>query len=360
LQQGTKAAKNATGYFKKDSILKTVGGAYDQGYYIYDTGSKLTYTATPKLPYKTNMTEFLNSSSMSATAKTIISSSFNAASWPDLIVQIDEGAYAPATASWTVPTAFIGDAASTLVINNTSTNATNIKLKSAGASVTDWVRDVEFTLPMEDIKFTGTFASRSIKFSAFSGSQYSPTVYANSAIYTPYGSAETTASLIGKVWGSGSVTIHPRGLYDWVEYGGYLMALGDDIDSTNTGSETPGGYVFSGKLDILHFPAGSVVASESFTARYAKTDTFMTGSAVQGTIYFVSGSLSATGSSYWDNTFPGGQINTQDSGSHVFADATLSTAASEGIYVFAGSPSGSLVTIPNGIHRVPRFSGYKY
>ena len=356
LQQGAKASKKTGGSFNRESIIKSTD--YPGGYFIYDTGSGLSYTAIPKDPWKLDLTAFLNSSSLSAAAKTTLSSSFNSASWPDIVVQIDEADTAPATASWTVPTAFIGDAASTLQIINTSTNTTNLTLKSAGTYITGSVEQVEFTLPMETMSFTGTFASRSIKFSAFTGSDYSSAQYANSAIYTPHGSSQTTASIIGTIWGSGSFNSHPRGLYDHIEYEGYIKALGDGPDAI---------YAYSGKTPILHFATGSVVTSSVFSARYAVSDTSMSGAFVTGTVYYVSGSLTSTGSEhFWDNTLSDVLVNTQDSGSHLFADAGLTTPASEGIYKFAGltNPSGSLVIFPTSNiqtnPRVPRFSGQKY
>ena len=351
LQQGSKAAKKVGGFFKKDSILKS--DDYPTGFYIYDTASGLTYTATPKDDFKNDMTEFLNSSSLSSAAKSAISTSFNGTEFPSLVVQIDSGSFPAATASWDVPCAFIGDTAGALVTINNSTNSTNIKLQAAGVYISGSVSEVEFTLPIETMSFTGTFASRSLKFASFSGSEYTPVAFANSAIYTPHGQAQTTASIIGELFGSGSFYSHPRGLYDHVNHGGYLMALGDDI---NTGSN--GGYTYGGKLEVLHFPAGSTVASASFTNIYDKIDTNMTGSSS------ATGS-EADGSAYfWDNTLSETLINNQDSGSHVFADAELKTPAAEGIYTFSGATSASLVIFPTSniqaLPRVPRFSGFKY
>jgi len=377
LQQGAKASKVVGGFFNRESILTAPD--YPDGFFIYDTGSGLSYTGLVKANFKSDVQNFLASSSFSSAAKTQLSASFHATNHPDIIVQVDESGaksllpFSPATASWDVPCAFIGDSANGLVTVNNSTNSTNIKLKAAGVFVSGSIHEVEFTLPMETISFTGTFVSRSIKFASFTGSEYTPDQYANSAIYTPHGEAQTTASIIGEIFGSGSFKPHPRGLYDHVEHGGFLMALGDDI-LTGSNSASDGGYVYGGKLGVLHFPSGSVIASASFTNIYATTDTNMSGSSGSaGEIFFVSGSLSATGSTvdgsayFWDNTFPAGAgyiTNNQDSGSHVFADAELKTGAAEGIYVFSGSNSASLVIFPTSniqeFPRVPRFSGTKY
>jgi len=377
LQQGAKASKVVGGFFNRESILTAPD--YPDGFFIYDTGSGLSYTGLVKANFKSDVQNFLASSSFSSAAKAQLSASFEAVNHPDIIVQVDESGaksllpFSPATASWDVPCAFIGDSANGLVTVNNSTNSTNIKLKAAGAFVAGSVKEVEFTLPMETISFTGTFVSRSIKFASFTGSEYTPDQYANSAIYTPHGEAQTTASIIGEIFGSGSFKVHERGLYNHVEYGGFLMALGDDI-LTGSVTASDGGYEYGGKLEVLHFPSGSVVASASFTNIYATTDTNMSGSSGSaGTLYFVSGSLSATGSSFWDNTFPNGAgylTNNQNSGSHLFADALLKTPAAEGIYKISGSGtahqfvSGSLVLFPTSniqeFPRVPRFSGIRY
>ena len=63
LQQGAKASKNSTGFFNRDSIVTAPD--YPDGYYIYDTGSGLSYTAMERDRFKVDMTNFLNSSSLS-------------------------------------------------------------------------------------------------------------------------------------------------------------------------------------------------------------------------------------------------------------------------------------------------------
>jgi len=367
LQQGAKASKKAGGFFNRESILKSAD--YPGGFFIYDTGSGLSYTAMPKAEFKSDATNFLMSSSLSSTAKAQISASFNAQLFPDLVVQIDSSSYTgsvtgsgPATASWYVPCAFIGNGAGTLKTLDQSTNHTGIQLQAAGHYITGSVSNVEFTLPMETMSFTGTFESQSLKFASFTGSEYTSLTYESSSIYTPHGGTQTTSSIIGTIFGSGSNNIHPRGLYTWVDHGGYIKALGDGIDAI---------YDYGEKLDILHFPSGSVVTSSHFTARYDKLDTNMTGSSGSaGVVYYVSGSLTSTGSQaigFWDNTFNGtgsSQIaNNQDSGSHLFADAALATPAAEGIYIFSGllPTSGSMVKIPSTTGaRVPRFTGFKH
>ena len=84
----------------------------------------LSYTAMERDRFKVDMTNFLNSSSLSSAAKSQISTSFNAVNFPALIVQIDSSSYtgsstasAPATASWEVPVAFIGDGSNKLTFN---------------------------------------------------------------------------------------------------------------------------------------------------------------------------------------------------------------------------------------------------
>ena len=343
LQQGAKASKKASGFFNRDSMIKTVGGAYDDGYFIYDTGSGLSYTAIPRDTFKADMTAYLQSSSLSTSAKAQISTSFNGTSWSPLIVQIDESDNTPATASWSLPCGVIGDATKSLVIRNSSTNTTNITIQAQGSNITGRTYEVEFTLPMEYMKFTPTFASRSLQFAEFSGSEYSNATYESSSIATLFGVGETTASIIGKVWGSGSF-VSWNSLYDQVDHTMQLKALGDGEDTI---------YTYTAKENVMHFPAGSVVASES-VKRYATTDTSKTTQLDNPTIYFVSGSTSNTGLSLWT----GNGIN---SGSHIFADENLILPASEGIYVFTGSISGYRATIPAELgSRVPQFQSTSY
>ena len=355
LQQGAKASKNSTGFFNRDSIVTAPD--YPDGYYIYDTGSGLSYTAMERDRFKVDMTNFLNSSSLSSAAKSQISTSFNAVNFPALIVQIDSSSYtgsstasAPATASWEVPVAFIGDGQTNLLsIYNTSTNATNIILKAGGGSIAGNTTIVEFTLPMETMSFAGSFPSRSIAFHSFTGSEYSSETYASSSIWTPYGSSSsTTASVIGTNWGSGSYTSQPY-YKDFVTHTGFLKALGDGPDEA---------YDFAPKTNILHFPTGSVVASQSFLRTYAISDVSMSGATGSGgTIYFVSGSQATAPFEFWKGFGP-------NSGSHIFGDVTLATPALPGIYVFpsaSGTSSGYAIPMDTSIaERTPRFNATTY
>jgi len=344
LQLGTKNHKNIAGAFKRESVLKDPSNpTFENGFFVYDTGSGLTYTPIPKTEFKFDTTEFLNSSSLSATAKANLSASFNATAWPDIVVQIAESTYTPATASLSVPCAFIGDEVGGLVTVNNSTNTTYIELQGLTGAPSGSVSTVEFTLPMETISFTGTFASRSLKFSSFSGSDHSPEVYANSAIYTPVSGSETTASIIGVGFGSGSINSNAY-LYPFVDHGMYIKAVGDESGSSVT-------YSYGDKLDVLQFQSGSVVASSSFT-RYAMTDTSKTGSSTTGSFYFVTGSQKNSGQDFWTGFGP-------NPGSHLFADEALTTAAKPGIYVFSGSLTGYGAPSVAG-QRVPRFDVSTY
>lgn len=364
LQQGAKASKNATGFFNRESILTSPD--YPAGYYIYDTGSGLAYTAMEKNKFKVDMTNFLNSSSLSSAAKSQISTSFNAVNFPALIVQIDSSSYtasstasAPATASWIVPVAFVGDGpTNAFTITNTSTNATNIQLQAGGTSGDSNTMLVEFTLPMEDILFVGSFVSRSIQFYNFTGSEYSTAQYVSSSIWTPYLGTETTASLLvnpqgpqfgGVAWGSGSFT--GQAYYkDFVTHTGFIKALGDGPDEAYAS--------FGPKTNILHFPTGSVVASQSFLRTYAISDVSMSGATGSGgTIYFVSGSQVTAPFEFWKGFG-------SNSGSHIFGDVTLATPALPGIYVFpTGSTSSSGFAAPMDTsiaERTPRFNATTY
>jgi hypothetical protein len=353
LQQGAKASKKVGGFFNRESILTAPD--YPAGFFIYDSGSGASYTATPKTAFKADMTAFLNSSSLSSAAKTSISASFNGTNFPSLIIQMSTGSYTgsytssvtgsgPASASWTVPIAFIGDGqANLLSVTNTSTNATNIILKAGGSSVAGNTTTVEFTLPMETINFSGNFPSHSIAFHSFTGSEYSPETYASSSIWTPYTGSLTTASVIGTNFGSGSITYNAY-YKDYVTHTGYIKALGDGPDAI---------YDFAPKTNILHFPTGSVVASHSYT-RYAIGDTGMTGSFASGSkftgsVYFVSGSQVTAPFEFWKGF--GANL-----GSHIFGDATLATPALPGIYVFSGSATGFEASQDTSIaERTPRF-----
>jgi hypothetical protein len=351
LQQGAKASKNAGGFFNRESILTS--SAYPNGFYIYDTGSGLSYTAIPRDAFKADMTAFLQSSSLSTSAKSQISASFNATNWSSLVVQIDSSSFTgsvtgsgPASASWEVPVAFIGDGQTNLLTTvNKSTNATNIQLQAGGSFITGSTKTVEFTLPMETMSFVGSFPSRSISFHSFTGSEYSSATYASSSIWTRHPEASsTTASVIGTTFGSGSFT--PQAYYqDYVTHTGFIKALGDGIDEI---------YQNSPKVNILHFPTGSLVLSQSFLRTYAITDTSMSGaSGSGGTIYFVSGSSFTHPYEF----FKGLGAN---SGSHIFGDATLATPALPGIYVFpSGSSSQSFFAPMNTAiaERTPRLNG---
>lgn len=344
LQLGTKSHKNISGSFKRTSVLKIPSDPqFENGVFVYDTSSGVSYTPLPKTEFKLDMTDFLNSSSLSATAKTNLSASFNTKSWPSTMIQMAESSFTPATASFTVPCAFIGDEANGLVTVNNSTNTTYICLQGLAGAQSGSVSTVEFTLPMETISFTGTFASRSLKFSSFSGSDHSPAVYANSAIYTPVSGSQTTASIIGVGFGSGSINNNAY-LYPFVDHGMYIKAVGDESGSSVN-------YSYGDKLDVLQFQSGSVVASSSFT-RYAMTDTSKTGSSTTGSFYFVTGSQKTLSHDFWIGFGP-------NQGSHLFADEALTTAAKPGIYVFSGSISGSGAPSVAG-QRVPRFNGSTY
>jgi hypothetical protein len=347
LQQGSKASKNVSGWFNRDSITSTSGADYDDGYFIFDTASKVSYTGIPKAAFKSDLTDFLMSSSLSSAAKSEISTSFNNGGWADMVVQIDSGSYPAATASWTVPCAIIGDNALGLEILNTSTNVTNLEIKAGGGLLTASVYEVEFTLPMETMSFTGAYASRSMVFGIFTGSEYSSAVYASSSIYTPHGEAQSTASLTGRLFGSGSNIAETQAAYEYNIWSANIKALGDDFS---------GSYSYSPKTEVLHFATGSQVLTQTFT-RYDTTDTNLTGSSVTGSMYFISGSKSDDGQQFWSGQ-PGVAYI---SGSHIFAEASLATALPEGIYVPSGSSTGSLALLgPLTPNRVPRFSGHKY
>lgn len=373
LQQGVKAAKNASGFFKRESLIKAPD--FPNGFFIYDTATNVSYTAIPKDNFKADMQEFLGSSSLSTAAKSQLSASFAGTNWPSLIMQIDSSSVTSSadpdfpTASWYVPCAFIGNGAGALATVDRSSNHTGLALKSGGAYVTASVSDVEFTIPMETMSFTGTFESQSIKFASFTGSTFSngfvsSATYESSSIYTPHGESETSASIIGRTFGSGSRNVHPRGLYTWINHSMYAKALGDGVGDV---------YDNDYKQDVLHFPSGSYVTS-SVGVRYAKTDTSMSGASSLKTVYYVTGSLRSSGSqaiAFWDNTFgvydggTGQVVNNQGQGTHLFADAALTTPALEGIYTFVGltNPSGSMVScsLVDGIKaRVPQFTGFKH
>lgn len=341
LQQGAKASKVDSGFFNRESILTATD--YPDGFFIYDTGSGLSYTGIPKNAFRSDLTDFLMSSSLSSEAKTTISSSFNAATFPEIVVQIDETDQTPATSSWALPCAIIGDVTKSLGIRNTSTNATSITILSHGTSVSNRAYQVEFTLPMEHMFFSPVFVGETITFAEFSGSQYSNETYESSSIATLGSGTVTTASIIGKAWGSGSL-VQWNSLYDQVDHALQLKALGDGDDAI---------YSYTNKEDLMHFPSGSVVASES-VKRYATTDTSKSTVLDEPTIYFVSGSTSNTGLSIWT----GDGIK---SGSHIFADENLILPADEGIYVFSGSLAGYKATIPSLIgKRVPQFQSTSY
>ena len=338
LQQGAKASKKVTGDFNRDSIIKTVGGAYDNGYFIYDTGSGLSYTATPRENFKADTTAFLMSSSIAASVKAQISTSFNATSWSPLIVQIDEADTTHATASFTLDVGSIGDASESISIVNASTNATNITLLFAGTKVGGRVYEIEYTLPMETMSFTPNFANRTLHLTALTGSEYTPAEYNNSVIYTPHGGSPQTSSVVGKAVSSGSFVSYGAG-YTGVEYSVQLKALGDGNDSI---------YSYTTKKEFIHFPSGSTVVSQSYKI-YAVGDTGRSGTFTLGTRHHISGSsanaLANNGVDY--------------SHSHIFKGADLQNSAEAGIYVVSGSTTGRLASVPT-TGEVITFSGTTY
>lgn len=342
LQQGAKASKTTGGWFNRESIIKTTGGGYDGGYYIYGTGSGLSYTAMPKANFKSDINEFLQSSSISPASLAQISTSFNATDWSDIIVQIDETITPPATASWNPPAAFIGTGSGALSIINTSTNTTNIKLRFGGALITGSIYDIEYTLPMETINFTPDFDNQSLTLSALTGSEYTPEEYNNSVIYTPHAGSEQTSSIVGKLVGSGSLQSYANGTYSGVEHSIFLMALGDGLDAI---------YNFTPKHTAINFPTGTPVVSASYKI-YGEADTSKSTLLTTRTIYFVSGSSTSPN---YGATGGGGY-----SGSHLFNDAALTTPANPGIYVpnWGGIVTGYLV--PTTSETTPVFNGQTY
>ena len=332
LQQGAKASKDSAGFFNRESILTAPD--YPSGFYIYDTGSGLSYTATPKDSWKLDLTAFLNSSSLSSAAKSQISASFNSANWPDLVVQIDETDTTPATASFTLNVGFIGDASESISFSNTSTNTTNIWLKFGGSYVTGRVYEIEYTLPMETINFTPNFANRTLHLTELTGSAYTSASYNDSVIYTPYGGSQQTSSIVGKSVSSGSFQTYGAG-YTGVEHVVYLQALGDGLDSA---------YSYTPKYQFIQFPSGSTIISQSYKI-YGESDTGRSGAFATRTRYFISGSSTPGGIDY--------------SHSHIFKDAAMAQSGEAGIYVKEGTTTGYLASTPT-TGEITKFSGTTY
>ena len=334
LQQGAKASKTATGFFNRESIL--TAGDYPKGFFIYDTGSGLSYTGLPKENFKSDVQNFLASSSFSSEAKTKLSASFEAVDYPEIIIQIDEADTTPATASFTLNAGSIGDASESISIVNTSTNTTNIHLLFTGTLVGGRVYEIEYTLPMETINFTPNFANRTLALTALTGSAYTADEYNNSVIFTPHGGAQQTSSVVGKFVGSGSFVSYGAG-YTGVEYSVQLKALGDGNDSI---------YSYSPKKEFIHFPTGSTVISQSYLI-YAVGDTGRSGAFTEGVRYHISGSSTPGGVDY--------------SHSHIFKGSALQHSAQAGIYVVSGSSPayGYLASEPTP-GEVTTFSGTTY
>lgn len=352
LQQGTKASKNASGWFNRESIEKTVNGAYDNGFYIYDTGSNLSYTGITKTAFKNDITEFLNSSSLSSAAKAQMSSSFNSVNFPSIVVQIDSGSLGSvATASFTTPAAVIASGSQTVDFVNASTNTTNIVLDApTSVLVTGSIFSINFDLPMETIKFTPTYGpvSYSLAFASFTGSEYSSSLYESSSYYVPHASAASTASPIGKIFGSGSLVSYASGGYEGAEHGVRLKALGDGLDAT---------YAFSPKTNTIVFTSSVVIVTQSYKV-YGVADTSKNGSHVTRTFHFVSGSTSNYGPGIYHGTLG------QASGSHIFSahNGNILSAAGAGIYVpnDGSTATGYLAVAPVAPDQVPQFTGQTY
>ena len=336
LQQGAKASKTAAGFFNRESIL--TASDYPNGFFIYDTGSGLSYTAIPKENFKSDIQNFLASSSFSSAAKTQLSASFHATNHPEIIIQVDEADTTPATASFTLNVGSIGDASESISIVNTSTNTTNIHLLFAGDNVAGRTYEIEYTLPMETINFTPNFANRTLHLTALTGSAYTPTEYNNSVIYTPHGGAEQTSSVVGKSVSSGSFVSYGAG-YTGVEYSVQLKALGDGVDSI---------YSYSTKKEFIQFPSGSTIVSQSYLI-YAVGDTGRSGEFTEGVRYHISGSSApAVANNGVDYSY-----------SHIFKGSALQHSSQAGIYVVSGSTTGHLASEPTP-GEVITFSGTTY
>ena len=338
LQQGAKASKTGGGFFNRESILATSGADFDNGYFIYDTGSNLTYTAMSKDNFKADVQAFLTASSLSTSAKSQLSASFHATNFPDIVLQIDEADTTPATASFTCNVGFIGDASESISIVNSSTNTTNIWLKFSGTAVAGRVYEIEYTQPMETINFTPNFANRTLALTELTGSAYTSGSYDDSVIYTPIGGSEQTSSIVGKYVGSGSFQTYGAG-YTGVEHLVYLKALGDGVDSI---------YSYTPKKEFIHFPSGSTIVSQSYLI-YAVGDTGRSGAFTAAVRYHISGSsanaLANNGVDY--------------SHSHIFKGSQLQHSSEAGIYVVSGSTTGYLASEPT-TGEVTTFSGTTY
>ena len=337
LQQGAKASKKDGGWFNRESITKTTDGTFDAGFYIYDSGSGLSYTGIPSESFYSDMDQFLLSSSISSGAYAQISESFFSASFPDIIIQIDEATTPASIANYTITPTIIGDTQNVNLVN-TSTDCTSITIAIDGTPRTAHVNQVEYVLPMEIITFTANTANKSLKLISYSGSEYASQLYESASIYTPQGGSISSASLVGSKFGSGSEISHAD--YSYVGYQLKLKALGDGLDAI---------YDFAAPKNIIQFPTGTNTISGSFKY-YQEGDTGLTGSYSNRILHVVAGTNSA---------IQYGTLGTA-SGSHVYLNSILTVPAEAGIYVQDGGSTGYLVPSVSLPHQVRCFNGRTY
>jgi len=345
LQHGAKASKNANGWFNRDTITKTTDGTFDAGFYIYDSGSGLSYTGIPNADFLSSMDEYLvsaslatGSSSISAAGYLQISTSFfDNTTWPDVIMQIDEDETVAATASFTISPSIIGDLQSIFVVNS-STNCTSMVYSVDGSPRTGYAGLVEHTLPMETIAFTANYESKSIHLNYYTGSEYSPAQYDANQIYTVSGGSPTSASLLNVPIGSGSLLTGVD--YSYVAHHIKMKAFGDGPDAI---------YDFFPTHRIMQFSSSMTSLSVSCN-RYASGDILLTGPTDAVTIYMPSGT----------NAAPQYGTHTVSSGSHVFTDAGLIYPAPPGIYQPVSGTAGYYLPTPILPEQVSQFNGKTY
>jgi hypothetical protein len=191
---------------------------------------------------------------------------------------------------------------------------------------------------METINFTPNFANRTLHLTALTGSEYTPTEYDDSVIYTPHGGTQLTSSVVGKSVSSGSFQSYGAG-YTGVEYNVQMKALGDGLDSA---------YSYTTKKQFIQFPSGSTITSQSYKI-YAVGDTGRSGAFTEGVRYHISGSsANALGNNGVDYSH-----------SHIFKGSALQHSSKAGIYVVSGSTTGYLASEPTP-GEITKFSGTTY
>ena len=375
MQQGKHNYKTQKGWFKRQKIKDSAalksdatvdGSSLSQGFFIYDSGSKVAYSGYPKQAFKDDMMEMLASQSFSVSARNQMSSSFTGVNWPDIVVIQEEYVTQSATvnigwshagvlmssSNWANHPAsasikFFNDSTDDIGMLNSFAYDSSISINSNNARlhpvpqftlpITTASYDImnysvnpaggqEFTCSMvlRNLESPGYTASDGTVNAAYTTAELAKAMewkYTGSNIFDSIEAVQPTGTSAPKGFGN-SETFVP--CYD---HGGNELTVkvvqqtiktkifGDDPDESPI--EHPETIaIFSGWVDQI---------TSASARRYAHSDVGMTGSYSNVTIYYVTrndgGTLEPLGLGLSDRL-----------GSFIFADGGLANPATPGVY----------------------------